>query len=327
MLNGNVTKDQSEHATQWVPVSKIQEMLSASDASMAGLWKALGIPSEIVERPSKQSVSELAEYGFTMAGGLNVACEQMCFLVRDYVKANHFLPPSSDIQCQANNGGVECDVDSRPETLTELLQTEMPGHAVEGEMKLPEATALTSEDSSEDESVSKATDASVADESRFDIVDGVAQLFRFYPLREAPFSYPLDTESQGTTGWSTSYEEAIPLSLKAKAWVNLVRRNIGLGVTDGALKEWFGKFDTSTKAQVTQILNYAGSILGNVRFSYPGHSCIEPSVGYVFPRGIKCVGSLIAKQCRVDATGKPVIYLCPPWRAISSSTWMMKQKN
>jgi len=155
----------------------------------------------------------------------------------------------------------------------------------------------------------------------------VAQLFRFYPLREAPFYEPLDTEAQGASGaWPTSYEEAIPLSKKAKAWVNLVKRQMGLGVTDGAVKEWFGKFDTSTKSGIMKILNSAASILGNVRFSYPGHSCIEPSVGYVFPKGKKCVGSLIAKECRVDATGKPIIYLCPPWRAISSSTWMMKQK-
>jgi len=122
------------------------------------------------------------------------------------------------------------------------------------------------------------------------------------------------------TGDKFSYEDSAAILTKAAKWVQLTKDRLDETATAKAVKEWFGKDDKQTRAEMRNVLDTVSATMKNVRFEYPGHQCVEPDLGYVFPHGLTCSGSLVGKKCQVDEAGKKIIFLCPPWRMIGTMT-------
>ncbi|CAJ1413880.1 unnamed protein product [Effrenium voratum] len=268
----------NENASTVVSRATVAAVLSRTDDEMNKFWTALSLPD-------------------------SVGCADLCTSVIRYIKANHVLPPRSDLACYTVGRRSFCDADLRAKSLVSQ------GNAEEDDLPDFHDSQVARSTGNASQKVVPPSPSKV-----WSLLERVANLFRIYPAHAAEDNLE-NLESMPEDG-AVSEFDVVRMARKSEkialAFVNYAVREFNYVLTGPQLLRWFGVNDTETRRTILATLNSVADVLANAWYVYPGSMCNEERFAYALGRGADCSHADLQSDASRCATfeGHYVIFLC-----------------
>lgn len=284
-----------------VTPAALEELLSATSASVATLWGVLGLEGDAA------------------------TCTQLCEGAVKALQEMQAAPPASDVACYLDGPShahiTVCDVDVRPETIKQDTEDEedLPDfHDNKKQQLLKHAANLTGDALVERPDYNDPIEYPVKVAIR-----RTANLFRIYPATLSTVDEEADDEEVQAIEGASSLAEKVPsdwkrkiqrVSSKAIAYVQTALRKFKKRDTEKYMTRWYGYdayTDKKTRKRLLSILNGVDDMLGNVEYAL-GPECDSTTYAYVYPDAYRCKSSqLQTRECTKNTKGQFIFYICP----------------
>jgi len=232
-----------------VTPSVVQELFSATEASVEAFWRAAGLSAA-------------------------ASCADLCGNTTALLKSlGRHLPRTSDTGCYASGGDVSCDLDLAPEAIQAMAASSSDFPFSEGKSH-----------QHHNEGIDRDAPVPAFAYSVEEVAVRVAQLFRIYPALDSD----VDIAADGPRAESTPEQKAL-LSRRlrqAQAYLNIALRTFPANKTRDEATLFFGRpalLQRDARQRIQMVMNSVNNALSNATFVYLGPRCTARSFAYVYP--------------------------------------------